>query len=60
MNLKKIIRTGESETVEFKESFNDAVIETLSAFANASGGTVFKTTQMTTQKDTQKTTQKAI
>ena len=41
MNLEEIIRSGESETVEFKESFNDAVIETLSAFANASGGTVF-------------------
>lgn len=41
MNFEEIIRSGESETVEFKESFNDAVIETLSAFANASGGTVF-------------------
>jgi ATP-dependent DNA helicase RecG len=41
MNLEAIIRSGESETVEFKESFNDAVIETLTAFANASGGTVF-------------------
>ncbi len=41
MNLEEIIRSGESETVEFKESFNDAVIEALSAFANASGGTVF-------------------
>jgi len=40
MNLEEIIRSGESETVEFKESFNDAVIEALSAFANASGGTV--------------------
>ena len=40
MNLEAIIRSGESETVEFKESFNDAVIETLAAFANASGGTV--------------------
>lgn len=41
MTLEEIIRAGESETVEFKESFNDAVIETLAAFANASGGTVF-------------------
>ena len=41
MNLEEIIRSGESETVEFKESFNDAVIVALSAFANASGGTVF-------------------
>lgn len=40
MNLEEIIRSGESEKVEFKESFNDAVIETLTAFANASGGTV--------------------
>jgi ATP-dependent DNA helicase RecG len=40
MNLEEIILTGESEIVEFKESFNDAAIETLTAFANASGGTV--------------------
>jgi len=40
MTLEEIIRVGESETVEFKEAFNDAVIETPAAFANASGGTV--------------------
>jgi len=40
MNLEAIIRSGESETIEFKETFSDPVIETLSAFANASGGTV--------------------
>ena len=41
MNIKEIIRSGETETVEFKESFSDTVIETLTAFANTSGGTVF-------------------
>lgn len=40
MNLKQLIRNGESETLEFKETFNDSVIEALAAFANTSGGTV--------------------
>ena len=31
----------ESQTVEFKASFNEDVIETLVAFANAKGGTVY-------------------
>ena len=31
----------ESETIEFKSSFNEATIETLVAFANTKGGTVF-------------------
>lgn len=31
----------ESETVEFKTSFQDEVIETLVAFANIKGGTVY-------------------
>ncbi len=38
--LKKIIRQGESETVEFKSSFDIAAIETLVAFANVGGGVV--------------------
>ena len=33
--------TAESEKIEFKTSFNDGVIETLVAFSNAKGGTVY-------------------
>jgi len=33
--LKKLITAGESARVEFKESFGDAVIESLAAMANA-------------------------
>lgn len=36
-----IIPTSESITVEFKTSFNEDVIETLVAFSNAKGGTVY-------------------
>ena len=36
--LYDLITTGESETVEFKESFGDEAIETIRAFANARGG----------------------
>ena len=35
------IPTTESETVEFKSTFNGTVIETLVAFANTKGGTVY-------------------
>jgi hypothetical protein len=35
------ITLQESETIEFKSSFNEATIETLVAFANTQGGTVF-------------------
>jgi len=40
-DIHKLIATGESEKVEFKQSFNDEVIETIVAFANTSGGSVF-------------------
>jgi ATP-dependent DNA helicase RecG len=43
MNSKKtveILRSGESQTVEFKTSFNDEVIISLNAFANSKGGKV--------------------
>lgn len=36
--LLKLIQEGESETVEFKESFDKGVIEAAAAFANAKGG----------------------
>ena len=36
--LVRLISNGESETVEFKESFNDEAIEALCAFMNAKGG----------------------
>lgn len=32
------LKSGESETVEFKKSFNDESLETVGAFANARGG----------------------
>jgi len=38
--VNKLIKAGESQTVEFKQSFNRAVIETLVAFANTQGGQV--------------------
>jgi ATP-dependent DNA helicase RecG len=38
---KKMLNAGESETVEFKLSFEREAIETLVAFANTSGGKVF-------------------
>jgi ATP-dependent DNA helicase RecG len=34
------ITLQESETIEFKSSFNEATIETLVAFANTQGGTI--------------------
>lgn len=39
--VTNIIATGETVTVEFKTNFNNEVIETLVAFANAKGGKVF-------------------
>ena len=39
--LQHIIEQGENETSEFKTSFNDEVIITLSALANTQGGTVY-------------------
>lgn len=39
-DLEALITAGESSHVEFKESFSDAVIETLAAMANASGGKI--------------------
>jgi len=41
MNPKTIIQSGESQTVEFKESFDREAIETVGAFANTKGGIIF-------------------
>jgi len=41
MNILNIIGKGESQTVEFKASFQKEVIETVVAFANAKGGKIF-------------------
>lgn len=41
IELEKILQQGEHEKVEFKQSFNDTVVETLVAFANTKGGTVY-------------------
>ena len=38
--ILKIIHSGESETVEFKENFNMEAFETVSAFSNTKGGTI--------------------
>lgn len=40
IDIEKLIKAGEGETLEFKSSFNAETIETLVAFANASGGKV--------------------
>lgn len=40
MDIRKLIQDGESETLEFKASFDRETIEALSAFANSNGGTV--------------------
>ena len=38
--LKKLIKQGEGQEVEFKTSFGKEAIETIVAFANTKGGTV--------------------
>jgi len=42
MDLKEIIKSGESETIELKSSLSETkqIIETLSAFSNTKGGTI--------------------
>lgn len=39
-SIDQLILTGESQTLEFKASFDKATVESLVAFANAQGGTV--------------------
>jgi ATP-dependent DNA helicase RecG len=38
--LRKLLREGESENLEFKESFDREAVETAGAFANARGGII--------------------
>lgn len=40
MNIHNLLKTGETETVEFKSTFGKEVIISLSAFANTAGGKV--------------------
>jgi ATP-dependent DNA helicase RecG len=40
-SIEQIILNGENDTVEFKSNFNTEVIETLTAFANTKGGSVY-------------------
>lgn len=39
--LLTLITQGESETIEFKESFGDETLETIGSFSNARGGIIF-------------------
>ena len=39
-DLRKLIKSGESETVEFKASFDKEILETSAAFANTKGGVI--------------------
>jgi len=41
MNLPDLIKTGESDTVEFKEKFDERTIESAVAFANTKSGIIF-------------------
>jgi len=38
--LERLLAEGESETVEFKQSFDEETLESIAAFANAGGGTL--------------------
>ncbi|MDD4439636.1 MAG: putative DNA binding domain-containing protein, partial [Tissierellia bacterium] len=40
MNLQSLLKSGESETLEFKEKFDDRTVESAVAFANAKGGMI--------------------
>ena len=40
MDITKLLKAGESETVEFKAGFNKETIETAVAFSNTSGGVI--------------------
>ena len=38
--LKKLLASGETETLEFKEKLNESFYKTISAFANTKGGNI--------------------
>ena len=38
MNPRELIKSGESETLEFNEKFDDRAVESAVAFANTKGG----------------------
>ncbi len=40
MNLSELLQQDESETLEFKTSFNEDVLESIGALANARSGVV--------------------
>lgn len=40
MDLEKLIQSGESQTIEFKEKFDRETLETVVAFANTKGGVI--------------------
>ena len=40
LTFRDLVKKGESDTVEFKTSFDKKAIETLVAFANTKGGTI--------------------
>ena len=39
-DLRKLIKDGETETIEFKASFDKETLETSVAFANTKGGII--------------------
>ncbi len=40
IDIQELLQTGESETVEFKQSWTNDCLKTLAAFANTNGGTL--------------------
>jgi len=41
MNLQSLLKSGESDTLEFKEKFDERTVESAVAFANTKGGMIF-------------------
>ena len=41
MNINEILKSTENTTVEFKEKINETIFNTISAFANKDGGTIY-------------------